>query len=419
MKVLISAYACAPGEGSEPGVGWNWALQAARVADVWVLTRSNNRPAIEEELARHPVPNLHFVYHDLPRWARSWKRGSKGVRLYYILWQLTAVPKVFTFHRRIRFDIVHHLTFNAIDNAGFLWLLNCRFVWGPVGGAQVPPAALKEYFGQAWRREQIRALRKRLLRLNPFVRLAIFRADCILASNADTEQALRRLGAKRLVRLLEAGVNSPSPAKGERSIGHDSKPLTVIWAGGFVLRKAPKLAIDVVEELVSRHSPIHLLMIGDGPLRSSVEREIHARELHEFVTLVGAVPHPEMPRWYAQGDVFLFTSLQDTSGNVVLEAMAQGLPVIALDHQGAAEMVSPETGYKIPILNAKQVIADLADAIETLASSPDLRLRMGEAARRRAEQTFGWSRKALILRDVYASKTAWTLHSERDASQAN
>ena len=90
MKVLMSAYACEPGKGSEPAVGWNWALQAARRHEVWVLTRGNNREAIEAELAESPVGNLHFVYHDLPRWASFWKRGGRGLHLYYLLWQLTA-----------------------------------------------------------------------------------------------------------------------------------------------------------------------------------------------------------------------------------------------------------------------------------------------------------------------------------------
>src|SRR4029077_18277793 len=67
LKVLISAYACEPGKGSEPEVGWQWALQMARFHDVTVLTRTNNRSAIEAGLEKikgqQAVPQ--FVYHDL------------------------------------------------------------------------------------------------------------------------------------------------------------------------------------------------------------------------------------------------------------------------------------------------------------------------------------------------------------------
>jgi len=68
MKVLMSAYACEPNKGSEPGIGWNWVLETARLGhEVWVLTRANNRANIETELAKlPPIKNLKFLYYDLP-----------------------------------------------------------------------------------------------------------------------------------------------------------------------------------------------------------------------------------------------------------------------------------------------------------------------------------------------------------------
>ena len=88
MKVLLSAYACEPDKGSEPAVGWNWVRQVSRFHEVWVITRANNRKPIEKALAKNPLPNAHFIYFDLPHWARFWKRGQRGAHLYYYLWQL-------------------------------------------------------------------------------------------------------------------------------------------------------------------------------------------------------------------------------------------------------------------------------------------------------------------------------------------
>jgi allantoicase len=85
MKVLISAYACEPGKGSEPGAGWEWSRAAALEHEVWVLTRTKNALAIERALANEPHLRLHPVYIDLPAWARFWKRGQRGVHLYYLL----------------------------------------------------------------------------------------------------------------------------------------------------------------------------------------------------------------------------------------------------------------------------------------------------------------------------------------------
>ena len=93
MKVLVSAYACEPGKGSEPEVGWQWVNQIARFHETWVITRANNREAIEKALTKSPINNLHFVYVDLPEWARFWKKGRSGVHLYYYLWQFIAYRK--------------------------------------------------------------------------------------------------------------------------------------------------------------------------------------------------------------------------------------------------------------------------------------------------------------------------------------
>src|SRR5262245_60202336 len=92
LKVLISAYACEPNKGSEPEVGWQWGLQMARFHDVMVLTRANNRPAIEKALeslrAHQPLPK--FVYHDRSTFMLDMKRRSKAIKLYYLLWQKSA-----------------------------------------------------------------------------------------------------------------------------------------------------------------------------------------------------------------------------------------------------------------------------------------------------------------------------------------
>src|SRR6185436_1448985 len=89
LKVLMSAYACEPGKGSEPEVGWQWALQMARFHDVTVLTRANNRPAIETALreleGKQPLPR--FVYHDRSDALLEVKRLLGSVQLYYLLWQ--------------------------------------------------------------------------------------------------------------------------------------------------------------------------------------------------------------------------------------------------------------------------------------------------------------------------------------------
>jgi hypothetical protein len=148
LKILLSAYACEPNKGSEPGVGWNWALELAKQNHrVCVLTRLSNRPSIESALASSgEVPGLRFVYFDLPGWARWWKKGLRGIYLYYFLWQIGAFLAARELHKQDRFDLVHHVTFVSIRQPSFMGLLGIPFIFGPVGGGENTPWALRRSF---------------------------------------------------------------------------------------------------------------------------------------------------------------------------------------------------------------------------------------------------------------------------------
>ncbi len=171
MKVLISAYACEPNKGSEPGVGWNWARAAAAQHDVWVLTRSNNRTPWRLRSSHEPTPSLHFVYLDLPPWLRFWKRGRHGVRLYYNLWQLAAGTKARRMHAERQFDVVHHVTFANAWLPALVCSTPAPFVLGPVSGGQSVPLRLLPVLGAtASVSEILLRLGRFLSRLNPLVR---------------------------------------------------------------------------------------------------------------------------------------------------------------------------------------------------------------------------------------------------------
>src|SRR6202140_3763630 len=207
MRVLISAYACEPGRGSEPGVGWNWAQQMGRYHEVWVITRTNNQKPIEKALAMKPLPNVHLVYFDLPRWARFWKKRQRGMHLYYYLWQIGAYFVVRKLHRRVGFNLVHHVTFVNYWMPNFMALLPVPFVWGPVGGGESAPRSFWRSFslrGKAY--ELFRALVRFLAEFDPFVRLAARRAAVGLAPTPQTEKRLRVLGCRSVSVFSQVGL---------------------------------------------------------------------------------------------------------------------------------------------------------------------------------------------------------------------
>jgi hypothetical protein len=135
VRVLLIAYACEPERGSEPGVGWNLAIELANRHELWVLTRANNREVIEAA-SRDGLPEIHWVYHDLPSWARWWKRGHRGVQLYYYLWQRSARRLVREIAVREGVELVHHVTFVKYWAPSAGPVAGKPFVWGPVGGGE-------------------------------------------------------------------------------------------------------------------------------------------------------------------------------------------------------------------------------------------------------------------------------------------
>jgi glycosyltransferase involved in cell wall biosynthesis len=396
MKVLMSAYACEPGRGSEPGVGWHWALQAARFHNVWVVTRANNSTAIEAELARNPVPNLRFVYHDLPRWGRFWKKGHRGIHLYYLLWQLTAVTLGRRLHRDIGFDVAHHVTFGSFRSPSFLAALPVPYVWGPVGGGECAPRRFYRTFGAASIAKQLlRDLSNALARVDPLARATARRARVILVASPATAGALPSKDRAR-TRLMPADGRTCSAAPA----APPSDVLRVLFVGNLLYWKGVHLAIAAIARCT--RSVSFTIVPGETNERVRLDRLVQQLGIGDRVRFVDALTHPEALAQYDEHDVFLFPSLQDSGGGAVLEAMAAGLPVVCLDLGGPAVSVTPETGIRVPARNPAQAVRALAAGLDTLAADPALRRRMGDAGRRRVAEDYSWDRKGELMRELYA-----------------
>lgn len=165
LNLLLSAYACQPNMGSEPGVGWNLAQALAQHHRVWVLTRCSNRAAIEAELAEHPVANLTVVYCDPPP---LWRRLPAAQVPHYYGWQIGAYFAAKALLNAVDIDLIHHVTYVRYSTPSFLTLLPVPVIWGPVGGGEMAPSPFWQDFslrGQGY--ERVRSLVHRLGELIP------------------------------------------------------------------------------------------------------------------------------------------------------------------------------------------------------------------------------------------------------------
>jgi glycosyltransferase involved in cell wall biosynthesis len=393
MRILLSAYACEPGKGSEPGVGWNHVKQAGRFHDVWVLTRSNNRAGIEEALAIEPMPNVHWIYFDVPRWASFWKKGQRGIRLYYSLWQIVAYWKVRNLHRDLQIDVVHHVTFVSYWLPTFLPLLPIPFIWGPVGGGESAPRKFRSSFRLRGRMyEAMRDFARVLGELNPFVRLAARRCVIGLATTKQTAARLEALGCKKVSVLAEAALSAKEISELGGIPIREGGPFRVLSLGRLLHWKGFDLGLRAFARFQARVPSAEYWLIGDGPERQSLERLSQELGVEKKVVFCGEVPRNQVLEKLAGSDVLLFPSLHDSGGWVTLEAMAAGRPVICLDLGGPALRVTDATGIKIPAINPEQAITDLATALERLAVDPKYLAQLAKAGRQRIDQEFNWER---------------------------
>mgnify|MGYP003261819031 FL=1 len=123
--------------------------------------------------------------------------------------------------------------------------------------------------------------------------------------------------------------------------------------------------------------------------------------LDKKIRFLGALSYDEVNNLYDSADVFVFTSLRDTSGNVVLEAMSHGLPVITINHHGVGEIVTDETGIRIDPISYDSVKSDFVKAIKEYAKNPELMKQHGLSGRQRLETYYSWVNNAKVLQTIY------------------
>lgn len=368
MKVLVSAYACEPGRGSEPGAGWAWAAAAARNHDVWLLTRSNNAGPIEAALAADPGLRLRPVYLDLPPWARFWKRWPMGVQAYYLIWQVLAWRAARRLHAEVGFDVAHHLTF-ASDwaPAGVAFVPGLPLVWGPVGGATGTPWRLWRWLGlRGLAGEAAREVLTHTLR-RAFGDTVARRAAVVVAQNHDTARRFAWTG--RVVVEPHVGVDLDAVPTGTRPPAEDGLRRAV-FVGRLVAWKGAAIAVAALAR--PEAAGWSLDVYGDGPERRRLVRFARRLGVVERVRFLGQRPRNEVLAAFAAADALVFPSMHDAAGWAVAEAVALGCPVVCLD-RGGPPVLADGAGAVVPACG--DVVGAVARALAAIG------LRGGPSAR--------------------------------------
>lgn len=393
-------------------VGWGWVTAIARSHDVWVLCADWQRETIERFVARYlgNVANPRFVYVSPKPWHYTdsnffWRKCESSilkplVHASYRLWLRDAYAEALELHRSIGFELAHQLTFVGFRFPGHLWKVGIPFVWGPIGGLENTPWGLLPtmgaqgaiYYGA---RNLVNSMHRHFLR-QPRNAFAAAGPGVIAAISSIQREIQRWYGVSSEV-ICEVGL--PPSAADARSMRGNEEPLKLAWSGRHLPGKALHLLLRALAN-VPDTTDWRLDIYGDGPSRMGWQRLAARLGIEARCIWHGQVSRDEVLTGLKSAQLFVTTSLKELTSTVILEALANGVPVICPDHCGFADVVNDQCGIKIPIGNVREFETGLSRAIVAIARDETTRRRLAEGALLRARD-YSWEVKAIAIDRVY------------------
>ena len=327
LKELVSAYACGPDRVSEPSVGWNAVRQIAADHDVWVLTSHESREQATAQAATLPG-SPQFVFLDWPQWMESVKRTRAGFEIQQYLWQLMAYRAARALHKRVAFDVVHHVTLCRYWMPSFLPFLGVPFVWGPVGGGESAPRSFWRGLGSSGAfLEAARECARFVGEHDPMLNIVARRTSLGIATTGETGSRMKRLRVPRIevmtqVSLTQAEIDAlasfPAPS---------GSVVRFLSIGRLVAWKGFHLGLNAFARMTDRTAEYWI--VGDGPEGPALHALADRLGIASRVRFLGTLTRPQVDAALGDCAVLVHPSLHDSGGAVCAEAMAAGRPVIS------------------------------------------------------------------------------------------
>lgn len=381
LKIFVSAYACEPGLGSEIGVGWHWILEMNKYFDLWVLTREKNRPTIESWLNVNKLNHeIHFIYYDTPYWMRWWKKGLRGVRIYYTLWQHLTNNIVKDIMVKENIKIYHLLTYGNSLWPASKFGQKQFFIWGPTGGVDSIPFDYFRHYSFKWK--FIELLRRTIVKSLPYNLGFITRcknANLILCkSNSLLENIPSRYKEKAKL-FTDVAVEIKDINKYHSTRSNDDLVKFLIvgrldgWRGFDILIEAFFLAYKV-------NKNIRLDIIGGGSEKNRLFKLIAKLRLNNIITMHGQVSMDEYYQFMIDCDVVCNPSLKEGAVTTAFDSMSFGKPLICIDTGGYTRYFNNEYAIILQRKRRSEVIQMLASSILKMTDS-SYRKQLGERSK--------------------------------------
>lgn len=400
LSILINAYACSPNMGSEPGMAWNWCVNLAKYCELHIITEGEFRSNIEEVLPTLPQgKNMHFYYNPVSEEIRRmcWNQGDWRFYKHYKEWQWKTYLMAKDICKDTHIDILHQLNMIGFREPGYLWKIeNIPFVWGPVDAKESFPIV---YLDGANIKTKLfmwlkNTITKFQLRFSGRVHNAVKRASYVVSASSNSQLSLKKYFNIDSPLINETGCyiqEQPLKDKSEKEL------FDVLWVGKLDFRKQLGLAIRSIAETKNRNIRLHIVGSGDNSYYIELAKTL---KIINQCVWHGAVSHDKVQKIMQNSDVFFFTSVAEGTPHVVLEAIANNLPVVCFNTCGQGDSVNSTVGFKIELSNPDTSVKEFSNILNELESDRKLLYSMAQNCKIKQEE-LSWDKKIKNMIELY------------------
>jgi len=398
-KIVVVAYDLNPALGSECAVAAIWVEILSKYFDVYVFVNKKHKKDIEKD---EKIIKANFIYIEVNQ-KYSWLYRFLGLEYFvdYRAFVKACYSQLNALINKHEIKLIHCLTPEGVYYFNSFYKFGIPVCIGPVGGGlQFFISTWKAYRGQHFA-YLVKNIVCRYMKLLPSWKKYFQSAVLIIVGTRYMKPVLPSDCQSRIVEIFDTAIRFDKIAddnKKERT----GDIIRVIFAGRLTAHKGIWLAIDAVKrflEIGGRN--IVLDIFGKGPLYKRLAKYVKNEGLSSHINIIGQVPYEEYKTLFVKYDILLYPALQDPGGTVVLDAMANSLPVICLAYGGPDISILENCGIKIPLARYDDMVDAIATALELLSKNRNLFKKMGENARKRVEQKFSLGALEKKILEVY------------------
>jgi glycosyltransferase involved in cell wall biosynthesis len=413
LRILLLAPECNPESLANPLIGYYHAEALARLHKVTLVIHASNEQAVRRGggpfQAIEPVrsPWLDPLYDWAIRRVFKYDYGRQSVTAFgyprHIAFELRAWRQLRSRIVSREFDVVLRiLPYNRVFPSPFAWLLRngpIPFVIGPVSGglpwATGFPQLDKQQHAAGYWIWNLRAIADYV----PFARSTYKKAAAIVAGSSHTYAELAMHRERLFFIPTEIGVNPALIGERRQTGSADDGKLKLLFVGRLIPLKACDVALRGAAQLL-RSGTAHFTVVGDGPERENLHNLARSLGIEGAVSFAGWLPYGDTLMAMRNADVLVFPSLREIGGGVVFEALSLGAVPVVADFGGPGDVVTPDVGYKIPMLNEDDMISKLESVLKQLSEDSNHLKNLRERGMAYARENLTYDAKARVMTEI-------------------